>query len=152
MQDDRSSSVDFWDRHIFAKLMLTGRNFSLDNLVWLVLLAYAIIAQPTPPRFGAQNTRCGDVAKNFSLDNCSSSGENNSSPHRFSPGTQNCGQIVRQWKSRYFFWGESRLRVGRNAWEQLSLSTDQSTPRTGAGAPTNQNARRSYVRTARKLI
>ena len=69
---------------------------------WLVLLAYAIIAQSTPPRFGAQNTRCGGVAKNFSLDNCSSSSENNSSPHTFSPVTQNYESTVRQWKSRFF--------------------------------------------------
>ena len=62
---------------------------------WLVLLAYAIIAQfnPTTRRiefFGPQNTRCG-VAKNFSLDNCSIEGENNSSPHTFSSETQNYG-------------------------------------------------------------
>ena len=62
---------------------------------WLVLLAYAIIAQSTHHAqdriFGAQNTRCGGVAKNFSLDNCSSPGENNSSPHTFSSETQNYG-------------------------------------------------------------
>ena len=36
-------------------------------------------------------------------------------------------------KNAVIFWGKSRLRVGRNAWEQLSLFADQSTPRTGAG-------------------
>ena len=50
------------------------------------------------------------------------------------------------------FRSENRLRRENNAWEQLSLSADQSTPRTGAGAPTNQNARRSYVCTYGKEI
>ena len=80
---------------------------------WLVLLAYAIIAQSTPPRFGAQNTRCGGAAKNFSLDNCSSSGENNSSPHIFHGDSK-----VRVNSSAVkiaLFLGGSRLRVGRNA-------------------------------------